>query len=230
MHPNRAAAPPPASSNGTAAETFLLLGRVLSTVSDYYLNLSNLPDRYVGWLPWAIAGAKRTCRDWKPDLIYVTGPPFALPRRPSPQPQAGRSLDRRVRDRWADDPYFEAPDWRMALLDRMERRVAGSASGIVTVSEPWSAFYRAKYGKPVATIYNGYDPQDFPLQPDPPQSGFSLTGPDHHLCRRPLFRPPRSLRPVRGAGPAWPDERQRIRIEFYGSDPGLVMPPAEKAG
>ena len=179
---------------------------MLSTVSDYYLNLSNLPDRYIGWLPWAIAGAKRTCRDWKPDLIYVTGPPFTAF-------LAGHHLSRKLgvpwiaefRDRWADDPYFEAPDWRMALLDRMERRVAGSASGIVTVSEPWSAFYRAKYGKPVATIYNGYDPQDFPLQPDPPQSsGFPLTGPDHHLCRRSLFRPPRPVRPVRGAGPAWP--------------------------
>ena len=46
-----------------------LVGRVLSTVSDYYLNLSNLPDRYVGWLPWAIAGAERLPR-------LETGPDF----------------------------------------------------------------------------------------------------------------------------------------------------------
>jgi glycosyltransferase involved in cell wall biosynthesis len=224
----------PGASNASAGNgggRGSLLGRVLSTVSDYYLNLSNLPDRYVGWLPWAIAGAKRTCRDWKPDLIYVTGPPFTAF-------LAGHHLSRKLgvpwiaefRDRWADDPYFEAPDWRMALLDRMERRVAGSASGIVTVSEPWSAFYRAKYGKPVATIYNGYDPQDFPLQPDPPQAQVSPS-PDLTITYAGVLysgrRDPSALfEALALLGP----ERQRIRIEFYGSDPGLVMPPAEKAG
>ena len=120
----------------------------------------------------------------------------------------------------------------MALLDRMERRVAGSASGIVTVSEPWSAFYRAKYGKPVATIYNGYDPQDFPLQPDPPPATPPSSGssPDLTITYAGVLysgrRDPSALfEALALLGP----ERQRIRIEFYGSDPGLVLPPAQKA-
>ncbi|UEM20070.1 glycosyltransferase [Skermanella mucosa] len=204
-----------------------LVGRVLSTVSDFYLNLSNLPDRYVGWLPWAVAGARRTCRDWKPDLIYVTGPPFTAF-------LAGHHLSAKLgvpwiaefRDRWADDPYFEAPDWRMALLDRMERRVAGSASGIVTVSEPWTEFYRAKYGKPVATIYNGYDPQDFPLPTEPPPASPDLT----ITYAGVLYSGRRDPSPLFQALALLGPERERVRIEFYGSDPGLVFPPAERAG
>jgi glycosyltransferase involved in cell wall biosynthesis len=235
--PGGGAAPGASSAgDGNGGGRGSLLGRVLSTVSDYYLNLSNLPDRYVGWLPWAIAGARRTCRDWKPDLIYVTGPPFTAF-------LAGHHLSRKLgvpwiaefRDRWADDPYFEAPDWRMALLDRMERRVAGSASGIVTVSEPWSAFYRAKYGKPVATIYNGYDPQDFPLQPDPPPlaaSPASSSAPSDLTITYAgvLYSGRRDPSALFEALALLGPERSRIRIEFYGSDPGLVLPPAERAG
>src|SRR3954464_13053415 len=220
-------AAPGASSNGAGGRASLL-GRVLSTVSDYYLNLSNLPDRYVGWLPWAIAGAKRTCRDWKPDLIYVTGPPFTAF-------LAGHHLSRKLgvpwiaefRDRWADDPYFEAPDWRMAMLDRMERRVVGSASGIVTVSEPWSSFYRAKYGKPVATIYNGYDPQDFPLETAAPPASADLT----ITYAGVIYSGRRDPSPLFAAlALLGEEERSRIRIDFFGSDPNLVLPHAGRAG
>ncbi|EWY41276.1 hypothetical protein N825_27350 [Skermanella stibiiresistens SB22] len=212
---------------GAGAGRASLVGRVLSTVSDFYLNLSNLPDRYVGWLPWAVLGAKRVCRDWKPDLIYVTGPPFTAF-------LAGHHLSGALgvpwiaefRDRWADDPYFEAPDWRMALLDRMERRVAGTASGIVTVSEPWTTFYRAKYGKPVATIYNGYDPQDFPLptREHPASADLTIT------YAGVLYSGRRDPSALFQALALLGDERSRVRIDFYGSDPGLVFPPAERAG
>ena len=131
-------------------------------LSELYINITNLPDNRIGWLPWAYAACRHMCRTWKPDLIFASGPPFTAL-------LAARRLSKRLRvpwvaelrDRWADDPYGDAPHWRVVLEQWLERRTLKTARGLVTVTEPWAEFYRGKYDKPVATIYNGYDPLDF---------------------------------------------------------------------
>ena len=65
------------------------------------------------------------------------------------------------RDRWVDDPYYPPPPWHRRLEDWIELRLMERASALITESEPMAADYRAKYGKLVAVIYNGYDPDDF---------------------------------------------------------------------
>src|SRR3546814_5085194 len=62
--------------------------------------------------------------------------------------------------RWSDDPYYPPPWWRRRLEHWTEARIVRHAAGLTTVSEPWAETYRARYGKPVAVIYNGYDPAD----------------------------------------------------------------------
>jgi glycosyltransferase involved in cell wall biosynthesis len=222
------ARPPPAAASaesGNAASRPSLrrrLGRL-------YVHLVNQPDSRIGWLPWAYDGARRLCRTWRPDLIFASGPPFTAL-------LAGRALSARLRlpwvaelrDRWADDPYEELPGWRGFVDQSLERFVLRTASGLVTVTEPWAEFYRRKYDKPVATIYNGYDPLDFP----PPDAADPRTASSHLLIgytggiypgRRdpsPLFA---ALRLLGAAG-------HRVRVVFCGTDPRHVLPLAENAG
>lgn len=136
-------------------------------LSRLYADVTNIPDNRIGWLSSACREGLVLCRDWRPDVIFASGPPFTAL-------LAARRISRRLgvpwvaelRDRWADDPYDTSPRWRRAINERLERHVLATAQALVTVTEPWAEFYRAKYAKPVATIYNGYDPADFVGEPE----------------------------------------------------------------
>jgi len=169
------------------------------------------------------------CRPWRPDLIFGSGPPFTAL-------IACRALSTRLdvpwvaelRDRWADDPYSDAPPWRAALDHWLERRVLASTRALVTVTEPWAEFYRRKYGKPVATIYNGYDPLDFDHLGPAPESA-----PQPYLTigyTGGIYPGKRDPGPLFAALGMLGDAAARIRIIFCGTDPAHVSPLAERAG
>lgn len=197
--------------------------------SDIYFYLVNLPDNRVGWFPGAYRAGLRLTQNWRPDLIFGSGPPFT-------GLLASALLSRRLRvpwvaelrDRWADDPYGELPRWRLGLDHWLERRVLNSATALVTVTEPWAGFYREKYAKPVATIYNGYDPRDFPpgLIYDGATADSKLiigyTGGIYPGIRdpTPLFSAIRQLG----------ERGEQIRVVFCGTDPAHVVPLAQRAG
>lgn len=204
---------------------------VLRRASELYVNLTNLPDNRIGWLPGAVRAALRMGRGWRPDLVLASGPPFtALLAARIASSRLNLPWIAELRDRWADDPYGDGvyPPWRIGLDDWLERRVLATASGLVTVSEPWAEFYRRKYGKPVATVYNGYDERDFPetdLAPPGspgPELIIGYTGGIYPGRRdpTPLFQAIRLLGP----------EAQRIRVVFCGTDPSHVLPLAGRAG
>jgi glycosyltransferase involved in cell wall biosynthesis len=219
------AAPAPASGTAGSARAG---ARFASWLSDLYLDAVTIPDLHVGWIPWAVASGLTTLRGWTPDIIYTSGPPHSVH-------IAGQYLARRfgiphvpeLRDCWVDDPYHVWPDWKRAIATRLERATLSKARGLVTVSEPWAQRYRQKYGLPVATIYNGYDERDFPD-----------TGPVEPLSREQLViayagviyagrRDPTPLfQALKLLGPAAKD----VRIDFYGSEPSMVLPAAEAAG
>jgi hypothetical protein len=50
--------------------------RLKNALKKIYTNLLFVPDAHVGWLPFARAEGKRLAREWKPDLVYASGPPF----------------------------------------------------------------------------------------------------------------------------------------------------------
>lgn len=145
---------------------------MLRGLAEIYAGLVNLPDANIGWLPHALAAGRRAVKTWKPDVIFASAPPFTAL-------IAGHLLGTRYRipwvaefrDRWVDDPYYPPPRWRRRLEGSLERRLITSASGLVTVSEPWAEAYRAKYDKPTAVIYNGFDPDDY--GPESPGAGAS---------------------------------------------------------
>lgn len=208
-------------------------------LGDLYRTLTNVPDRQIGWLPHALRHAVRRLGGWRPDLIYASAPPFTsllVADRLSARYRCPWVVE--FRDRWVDDPYYEKPRWRLALETRWERGLVGRASGLVTVSQPWSDRFRDKYpDTPVATVLNGFDPDDYAREvvESPGESrGESLgEGTDDALTivytgaiypgRRdptPLFEAMRRLDAGAGA----------LRVRFFGTAPDHVLPLARRCG
>ena len=207
-------------------------GGLLHQAAELYVNLTNFPDNRIGWLPSVYHAGRRMCRAWRPDLLFASGPPFtALLATRLLSARLGVPWVAELRDRWADDPYSEAPPWRAAMDHWLERRVLAGSSALITVTEPWAEFYRRKYDKPVATIYNGYDPIDFDFS-----ESFSAplsAGPNAPLIigyTGGIYPGRRDPTPLFRALGLLGERGDRFRVVFCGTDPSHVWPLAERAG
>lgn len=126
-----------------------------------------LPDREVSWLVPAVAAGWRVGREYLPDVIYSSGPPFTAH-------LVGAALARLLGRRWvADfrDPWARAP-WRedrFAFERRawavLERAVVTRADAVLFVTETNRQDFAQHYGPAVASrfhvIPNGCDVSDF---------------------------------------------------------------------
>ncbi len=190
-----------------------ILRGVLKKLGSLYKSLFNLPDGQVGWYPFALRAASRLIEKWRPDLIYASAKPFT-------SLLVARALSRRhripwvgeLRDLWVDGHYYNYPSWRRKVEERLERRVLSSATGLVTVSEPWAETLRAKYSKSTAVVLNGFDPNNYPPHSEIPfrdgQTRIVYTGMIYEGQRdpTPLFH---ALRQLGG-------EAGKVRVAFYG--------------
>lgn len=218
--------PQPTGPSGGEPEKPGALRRLRSALGGFYSNAVNLPDARIGWMPHAMRKGRTLLSEWKPDVIYATAPPFTgllIGYRLSKKFDV--PLVTELRDRWVDDPYDPPPGWRLRIDGILERRVIARAAALVTVSEPWAEDYRAKYGKPVTVVYNGYDPEALEGatslgSPGEPALRIVYTGGIYPGKRdpAPLFAAMQSL----GLGP------ERIRIDFYGTNPDHVWPIARR--
>ena len=227
-HAEAASGPNPAATAGASRATGRPSAwrRLRARVAEAYNNLFFLPDRQVGWIPPLIAEARRLTRHWRPDVIYVSGPPF------SPF-LAARRLSRELgvpwvaeyRDRWSNYAYVPRPGWRNRIDDWLERRVTASAAAIVTVSAPWSDYYRERFDKPVATVLNGYDPADFPAKPadDIPRDGCVRIA--HMGSLYSGLRDPSPLFAAIARSDLTPAE---LRVQFYGTQEQHILPLARE--
>lgn len=191
------------------------------------------PDKSRGWIPFAVKAGRTLIRDWKPDLVFASGPPFSTlvvaHRVAAP---ARIPLICEFRDRWWDDPYYPPSrlcTWREKLL---ERRILNYSSGITTVSEPWAETYRARYKKPVQVVYNGFDSDE----------ATSITEAGNELSDAfpvdtlnivytgGIYPGRRDPRPLFEALANHPDLRARVRVWFYGTAKEHVMPIAQETG
>lgn len=189
-----------------------------SRLSRLYQLMFNFPDRRVGWLPAARREARQLIESWRPDAIFATAPPFtSLLIGHLVSRATGVPLIVEFRDRWSDDPYYPPPWWRRRMERWMEARIVGKAAALTTVSEPWADAYRARYDKPVAVIYNGYDPAD---QPATASAGNQGGWPDRHVLRIThtggIYRGRRDPSPLFDAISRDPDLKRRVRVAFYG--------------
>jgi hypothetical protein len=211
--------PNPPSSADTAPQSAGLLRSMLKL----YETLVAFPDGMVGWLPHGLRAGKAMLQDWSPDVVLGSAPPFtsiliarALSRR------ANAPLVVEYRDRYFEDPYhdFSRLQGFRKMIDRwVENWWMKPAKGIITVSEPWAKDYRARYGLPVVTVYNGFDPGDFPLREErsfaPPETlRIVYTGI--------LYTDRRDPSPLFAAIKLMGERGKSIRVDFYGAEPGSL--------
>ena len=132
-----------------------------------------VPDARIGWVPYAVAAARKLHAATPFDALFTTGPPHSTH-------LAGWWLSKKLglpwvadlRDPWTDIYYYhDLPRTALAqrLDERMERAILRRAAARVTVGPSLAAHYEAKSGLPVTVIPNGFDAADFALPAPAPQ-------------------------------------------------------------
>jgi len=117
-----------------------------------------VPDRYVVWVPPAIAAARRAGAD--ADVLISTGPVSAhLVARAI---VGARPWLVDCNDLWSRNPDRTNGRVRDAVDVLMERRVLGPATALTTVSEPMRDELARRHGKSVTVLYSGFDAAEFP--------------------------------------------------------------------
>jgi glycosyltransferase involved in cell wall biosynthesis len=219
---------------------FIDLKRHLS-IRGRYLSVLAIPDRWIGWLPFAMAAGNRIMKDQPADVIYSTSPHATAH-------LIGLALSHRARTPWvADfrDPWYEVPPepgtpWATQFTARrLERLVVRKADRVVASTARLRAALAGRYpwepSDKFVTIPNGYDEEDFSLA-----GGASAPSSDELLILHAGsingdFRDPRPLfEAVRRAGEAGLAEPTRIRFRFLGGghfgDSSEMKRAVERAG
>jgi glycosyltransferase involved in cell wall biosynthesis len=133
-----------------------LLAR-LQFLSMQWRDFTMVPDPYTPWISAAVEYGKEWCANWKPDIIYSSGPPHS-------SHIVAKRLKKKfnclwiaeLRDPWSENPYFHfsAPvKWRN---QRVERATLRSASALVTLTRFEQQTFKALYDKPVIFVSNGF--------------------------------------------------------------------------
>jgi hypothetical protein len=200
--------------------------RFLHGLSTFYTHTLNWPDARAGWLPYALAAARRLLRTWQPDMVYASSPPpTCLLVGKLLAARCGVPWIAEFRDRWSDDPYYVKPSWRKALEVKLEGRILSSASAIVTVSEPWAEQYAQAYGKPTLVVLNGFDPQDYAGRES---SGATDSQPLQIVYTGGIYPDRRDPTPLFQALRLMPKGSTDVEVHFYGTDPAHFLPLASQ--
>ena len=132
--------------------------KLKKTLWRLHSSFAGFPDTRVSWMPFAMKASTDLLADWRPDLVYASGPPFTtLLIAEEVSRRFELPLVTEFRDRWSEDPYAPPFFWRRWRNRLAEKSLIDQSSALVTVSKPWAASYRARYSKPTEVVYNGYD-------------------------------------------------------------------------
>lgn len=141
-----------------------------------YHGMVGIPDQRIDWMRSAIPAGRRLIEEWKPDIIFASGPPF------TGLIVAGR-LSRAfgipwladLRDLWARSPYSSLPAWRGLIDLIVERLTLRNASALVTISPVMARQLKKIHRKEVNVVLNGYAEEDFPELPIDDRTTGALT-------------------------------------------------------
>ncbi len=174
------------------------------------------PDIFGDWRKKAIIRGREIMSNEKIDLILSTAIPFSSHIVASTlSMETGIPWIADYRDLWTQSPSYRYTKLRFFFERRLEKSTLNSASAIVTVSEPLASELGNFLSKPVHTITNGYDPQDysFTTEKDPVFS-IAYTGFLYEGRRTPflLFEALRLLLERKQI------QQDKLEVHFYGSD------------
>jgi glycosyltransferase involved in cell wall biosynthesis len=138
-------------------------GRAATTRPPSRVESVLVPDVSVlSWLPFAARAAARLIRNARPDCVITTSPPQSAHLLGLRLARRGVPWIAELRDGWR----FERPrgDWpthaQRAIDDRLERSVMRRADAVVAVTRPIADDVERRYGRSVALITNGFDPDE----------------------------------------------------------------------
>lgn len=191
-----------------------------------YPALLAVPDRWIGWFPWAVRAAWRVFKNDPFDVIFSTSP------HPTTHLIAWR-LANKCRCPWvADfrDPWYEEPPepgtpavvhWAARHL---ERRVVGAASRAVAstpeLADSMAARYPHESAEKFISIVNGYDEADFADLPPSEQQDVNRMTMLHAGGINGDYRDPRPLfRALADAIWRGKIDRHRVRVRLIGPGP-----------
>jgi hypothetical protein len=117
-----------------------------------------VPDRYVTWLPAAVAAASRAGRGC--DVLMSTGPVSAHV--VARAVRAGRPWVADFNDVWALDPGRESGVLHDVVDVVLEDITMRGAAHLTTTTESYREELGRRHGKPVTVLRSGFDPADFP--------------------------------------------------------------------
>jgi glycosyltransferase involved in cell wall biosynthesis len=128
-------------------------------------HLKRFPDAHLGWLPFALAAARRQ----EYDVAYSSSGPFTshlvglILKRLTKRPWVAELRDGWYR--WNRAIFPDYPAWRDALERRLEAAALHAADKVVLVTERMAAAFRAQYPnlprERFAVVSNGFDPAQF---------------------------------------------------------------------
>lgn len=161
--------PEPAKAPATArAGPPSLLRRLKDWLAFHYRQLLILPDMHVYWAEQAATAIAPLLETWRPDFIYASSPPH------SSQVLAARLSARfgvpwisELRDEWSGNPYSATSALRGMFEKPLERRTLSTATAMVALTGMTRDTLARRYGKPVALVMNGFEPDDFCHDPQP---------------------------------------------------------------
>lgn len=139
--------------------------RIARAVAYRSYRLLALPDRHIGWVPFAVAAGLWLGRRQAFDAVLATGNPFSAfvaARLVAAALRCPLVVD--YRDAWTLNPYrSDRGTTRWRAEHRLEHWVLGGAAGVLCATEPLredlaEAF--PTFGERFVTLPNGYDPDD----------------------------------------------------------------------
>ncbi len=119
------------------------------------------PDKYVAWVPFALAKAIRLHRRNSFDVIYTSGPPRS-------SALIGLLLQSMLGVPWVlefRDPWYPSPrPWRRRFEQRLHNLLLRRADAVVTVTDGHARDLQEAWRVPrrkLAVVRNGFDEDDF---------------------------------------------------------------------
>ena len=207
-------------------------------IAGRYPALLAVPDTWIGWLPWAVAGGRRVFESDPFDLVYSTSPHATAH-------LIARRLARKTGRPWVTDfrdPWFEEPPepgkpdgFLFRTIDRrLERGVVEDCDAVVTSTTELRDLLRARYpalsSSKFAAILNGYDETDFndtQLTRAIRRERLTIV---HAGSVNANFRDPRPLlAALRRSADAGTVDLARVRLRFVGGGPFAESPEMREA-
>jgi glycosyltransferase involved in cell wall biosynthesis len=166
-----------ASSSASVPTWRTMLERAGFTLRDWLY----FPDRFAGWIPFAIREGARFVRKHDIDVIFSTF-------KPASSHLVGWALSERLdcpwvadfRDPWAYNAYRNDEGSIRWRADRwLQEQVMSNADAVVTVSDRWRDMMCDQFGgeevrSKYHTIMNAFDPEEYRDPPPPYRETFTL--------------------------------------------------------